>query len=133
MALAVFHETAEVITGDLVTPVKYFNQTIAKAYKQVENIAEEKMIAMLPQEMQNVYRPLIQPQEEEEKRLVKAADKLAAYAKCVEELKMGNMEFSKAKESVLRSIHAMHVASAEDFLEEYMPSFSITLDELNEN
>ena len=133
MALAVFHETAEVITGDLVTPVKYFNQTIAKAYKQVENIAEEKMIGMLPQEMQNVYRPLIQPQEEAEKRLVKAADKLAAYAKCVEELKMGNMEFSKAKESVLRSIHAMHVASAEDFLEEYMPSFSITLDELNEN
>lgn len=133
MAMAVFHETGEVITGDLVTPVKYFNDVITKAYKDVEKVAEEKMIAMLPMELQDVYRPLIQPEDEAEKRLVKAADTLAAYAKCLEELKSGNREFEKAKGTLLRKLHEMQMPSVEDFLKEFMPSFEITLDELNEN
>ena len=133
MALAVYHETGEVITGDLVTPIKYYNSDITKAYKEVEKVAEETMIAMLPEEFRAEYRPLIQPKDPAEVRLVKAADTLAAYSKCIEELKTGNTEFSKAKYTLLRKIHEMNMPSAEDFLKEFMPSFEVTLDELNEN
>ncbi len=131
MALAVFHETAEVITGDLVTPIKYYNREIQKAYKNVEKVAEEKMISLLPEELQEEYRPLIQPEEEIWYRYVKAADTIAAYTKCLEELKSGNLEFSMAKDTLLQKIHDMNMPCAEDFLEEFIPSFSMTLDELN--
>lgn len=133
MALAVFHETAEVITGDLVTPIKYYNEEIRKAYKDVEKLAEERMIAMLPKEFQKDYRPLIQPEDPEEYRYVKAADQIAAYAKCLEELKTGNKEFSMARYTILQSIHDMKMPCAEDFLKEFISSFEITLDELNSN
>lgn len=132
MALAVFHETAEVITGDLVTPIKYYNHVITQAFKDVEKVAEERMINMLPEELQEDYRPLIQPQDPEEKKIVKAADTLAAYAKCLEELKTGNLEFEKAKQTLLCKIHEMKLPCAEDFLNEFIPSFEATLDELNE-
>lgn len=130
MALAVFHETAEVITGDLVTPIKYYNKEIQKAYKNVEKVAEEKMISLLPEELRDDYRPLIQP-EEEAYQYVKAADTIAAYTKCLEELKSGNMEFSMAKQTLQQKIHDMNMPCAEDFLREFIPSFSMTLDELN--
>jgi 5'-deoxynucleotidase len=93
IAIAVYHETGEVITGDLVTPIKYYNPQITQAYKEVEKVAEETMIAMLPEEFQADYRELIQPNNEYEAKIVKAADTLAAYAKCIEELKTGNIEF----------------------------------------
>ena len=90
------------------------------------------MISMLPEEFQAEYRELIQPKDEYEAKIVKAADTLAAYAKCIEELKAGNIEFVKAKETVLRKLHEMNMPCVEDFLKEFMPGFEITLDELNE-
>lgn len=132
MAIAVYHETGEVITGDLVTPIKYYNPQITQAYKDVEKVAEETMISMLPEEFQAEYRELIQPKDEYEAKIVKAADTLAAYAKCIEELKTGNIEFSKAKETVLAKLHEMNMPCVEDFLKEFMPGFEVTLDELNE-
>lgn len=132
MALAMYHETGEVITGDLVTPIKYYNQDITKAYKDVEKVAEETMLSMLPKDFQEDFRPLIQPEDAAEARIVKAADTLAAYAKCIEELKTGNLEFSKAKYTILRKLHEMNMPCVEDFLKEFMPSFEVTLDELNE-
>ena len=132
MAIAAYHETGEVITGDLVTPIKYYNPSITKAYKDVEKVAEETMITMLPEEFQGEFRALIQPKDEYEKKIVKAADTLAAYAKCIEELKTGNVEFAKAKETVLHKLHEMNMPCVEDFLKEFMPSFEVTLDELNE-
>lgn len=133
MALAMYHETGEVITGDLVTPIKYYNSDITKAYKDVEKVAEETMISMLPEEFREDFRPLIQPEDAYEAKIVKAADTLAAYAKCIEELKTGNLEFSKAKHTILRKLHEMDMPCVEDFLKEFMPSFEVTLDELNEN
>lgn len=132
MAIAVYHETGEVITGDLVTPIKYYNPQITKAYKDVEKIAEETMISMLPEEFRDDYRELIQPVNEDEAKIVKAADTLAAYAKCIEELKTGNIEFAKAKETVLKKLHDMNMPCVEDFLKEFIPGFEVTLDELNE-
>lgn len=135
MALAVYHETGEVITGDLVTPIKYYNQDINKAYKAVEKIAEDRMIGMLPEDMQPDYRELIQPQDEAQKRIVKAADKLAAYTKCLEEVRSGNREFEKARDSLYETILRMEkeygLNSIAYFMQEYIPSFEMTLDELN--
>ena len=132
MAIAVYHETGEVITGDLVTPIKYYNPEITKAYKDVEKVAEETMLGMLPEEFREDFRPLVQPEDAYEAKIVKAADTLAAYAKCIEELKTGNVEFSKAKYTILRKLHEMEMPCVEDFLREFMPSFEVTLDELNE-
>ena len=87
---------------------------------------------MLPEEFQGEFRALIQPKDEYEKKIVKAADTLAAYAKCIEELKTGNVEFAKAKETVLHKLYEMNMPCVEDFLKEFMPSFEVTLDELNE-
>ena len=135
MAIAVYHETAEVITGDLVTPIKYYNDDIKSAYKHIEGIAEERMISMLPDDMIPLYRPLIQPSSEKEKRIVKAADKLAAYTKCLEEVRSGNLEFEKASEKLKKSIEQMaeewDLPSVRCFMEEFIPSFEVTLDELN--
>ena len=135
MAIAVYHETAEVITGDLVTPIKYYNDDIKSAYKHIEALAEERMISMLPEDMVPLYRPLIQPSSEKEKRIVKAADKLAAYTKCLEEVRSGNREFEKASENLRKSIEKMadewNLPSVKCFMEEFIPSFEVTLDELN--
>lgn len=132
MALAVYHETSEVITGDLVTPIKYFNPEITQAYKKIEKVADEKMLEMLPEELREDYKPLIEPENKEEYRYVKAADKIAAYTKCLEELRSGNEEFSMAKQSIEKSIHAMNMPCVEDFMREFVPSFEETLDELNQ-
>jgi len=132
MAIAVFHETGEVITGDLVTPIKYFNDDIRKAYKNIEAIAEDRMISMLPEDLQGDYRALIQPTDEAEKRIVKAADKIAAYTKCLEEIRSGNKEFSMAEKALRRTIDDMHMPVVDEFMREYIPDFNVTLDELNE-
>ncbi len=133
MAIAVFHETGEVITGDLVTPIKYFNAEITKAYKQIEQIAEDKMIQMLPEDLKDEYRSLIQPEDQKEKMLVKAADKIAAYTKCLEEKRSGNKEFLKAEEALRNSIEEMHLPVVDAFMEEFIPDFNVTLDELNDH
>ena len=98
MAIAVYHETSEVITGDLVTPIKYYNDEIRSAYKHIEALAEERMLSMLPEDLTDQIRPLVQPENIQEKRIVKAADTLAAYTKCLEEVRSGNREFEKAAE-----------------------------------
>ncbi len=128
---AMYHETSEVMTGDLPTPVKYYNRSIRGAYKQLERSACEKMTKMLPEELEAELSPYVLADEtSEEYRLVKAADRLAAYIKCLEELRSGNSEFSKAKKSIEEDLHARAMPEVEYFFEHFIPSFSLTLDEL---
>ena len=135
MAIAVYHETSEVITGDLVTPIKYYNDEIRSAYKHIEALAEERMLSMLPEDLTDQIRPLVQPENIQEKRIVKAADTLAAYTKCLEEVRSGNREFEKAAEKLKKNIETMakdwNLASVSYFMKEFIPSFEVTLDELN--
>ncbi|MGI6316239.1 MAG: 5'-deoxynucleotidase [Christensenellales bacterium] len=130
--LAVFHETSEVITGDLPTPIKYYNPQIHSAYKDIESEANRKLLAMLPEDMANAYENVLASNEVECLRLVKAADKLSAYLKCVEEMDTGNRDFDKAAQSIRRELNAMKdVPEIEVFFAEYEPSYHLTLDELN--
>lgn len=133
MSLAVYHEAGEVITGDLATPIKYFNPEIKQAYKQIEHVAEEKLVEMLPKEMQDEYKKLILEREEDKEcySIVKAADKICAYLKCVEEMSAGNKEFEKAQANILKSINDLNMPEVAYFMENFVPSFELTLDELN--
>ena len=128
---AMYHETSEVMTGDLPTPVKYYNRSIHGAYKQLEKSACEKITDMLPEELKKGIAPFVLADEDsEEYRLVKAADRLSAYIKCLEELRSGNSEFSKAKKSIEADLRSRHMPEVEYFFENFIPSFSLTLDEL---
>ena len=133
LALAVFHEAGEVITGDLATPIKYFNPQIKKAYAEIEEVAKEKLLDMLTEDMREDYETLffIEEEDREHWRIVKAADKISAYIKCLEELKAGNQEFSKAEKIILTAIKNMDMPEVQYFMEHYVESFSLTLDELN--
>ena len=128
---ATYHETSEVMTGDLPTPIKYYNRNIQGAYKALEKSACEKIVATLPQKMQKSIAPYVLADETEtEYKLVKAADRLAAYIKCLEELKSGNGEFVKAKKSIENDLHARNMPEIEYFMEKFIPAFELTLDEL---
>ena len=128
---AVYHETSEVMTGDLPTPIKYYNSSIHGAYKELEKRACNKIVAMLPQEMQGGISPFVNADETSvEYKLVKAADRLAAYIKCLEEIRLGNTEFSKAKKSIEEDLHARKMPEVEYFFEKFIPSFDLSLDEL---
>ncbi len=131
--LALYHDCTEIITGDMPTPVKYFSADIRSAYGEVEKVAREKLLDFLPDDMAGVYRPLLgQPEEASDKELmplVKAADKISALIKCVEEKRMGNKEFSKAEVSLRKSIAGFHLPEADCFVKEFLPSYSLTLDE----
>ena len=134
LELAVYHEAPEVITGDLPTPIKYFNPGIRKAYKAIEAEAAHKLHTMLPGDLQPAYASvLIDPESDLEWRRVKAADKLSAYLKCIEEEYAGNTEFSKAALSIQTELDALAAELPEVrlFLEEFVPSFRLTIDELN--
>lgn len=128
--LAMYHDVTEIITGDLPTPVKYYNKEIKAEYDRVEEIAKDKMISYLPDDLQEYYRPLLGKTEEEKElwQLVKAADKLSALIKCLEERQMGNTDFSAAEKSTLESVHAMNLPEAEEFIKEFLPSYGLTLD-----
>ena len=129
---AVYHETSEVITGDLPTPIKYYNQGIHGAYKDLEKKACEKVVSTLPPELQNGIAPFVLADENsEEYKLVKCADRLSAYIKCLEELKSGNTEFSKAKKSIEADLHARGVEEVEYFFTHFIPSYLLSLDELD--
>lgn len=131
--LALFHEAGEVMTGDLATPIKYFSKDLTQAYKRVERIASGKMLAMLPEDMRETYAPLLlSPESDPEWARVKAADRICAYLKCIEEERMGNREFVHAKESILADIEAIDLGEVGDFMREFAPAFSMTLDELNQ-
>lgn len=130
--LAQYHEVGEVITGDLPTPIKYFNPEIKSAYKDLEKGACEKLVNMLPDFLQEEYKQYIMPNEQtEEYKIVKCADKLSAYLKCVEEVLAGNSEFKKAKQTILGSLKAMKSQEVDYFLKEIAPSYELTLDELD--
>ncbi len=133
MATAVYHEAGEVITGDLATPIKYFSPEIKTAYKEIENIAEKKLVAMLPIKLRAEYEQLILNREDDAEvfAIVKAADKICAYLKCVEELSAGNTEFAKAKNAITKAIDAMDMPEVKYFMKTFVPSFSLTIDELN--
>ena len=127
---ALYHDASEILTGDMPTPIKYDNPAIRKAYKDVEAVAEGKLLAMLPEELHGVYAPILTPTDPEVIRLVKAADKLSAYIKCVEELKAGNNEFREAAAQIRKSLEAYELPEVVYFLETFMDSFALTLDEL---
>ena len=129
--LALFHDTTEIITGDMPTPIKYFAPEIKSAYKNVEKYAGEQLVSTLPKEMQNEYRGMIIGGEEEQEnhRYVKAADKISALIKCVEEFSMGNADFAQAKESTYQAVKALCMEEADYFLENFLPAYSLTLDE----
>lgn len=131
--LALYHESSEVITGDLPTPIKYYNPDIRTAYKNIEGIANEKLLSMLPEELREEYAPIIgQDADSYEHRLVKAADKLSAYIKCIEELRSGNREFAKAELALKAEIEAYRdMEEVRYFCDTFLSSFSKTLDELD--
>ena len=127
---ALYHDASEILTGDMPTPIKYYNPEIRDAYRKVEAVASDKLLSMLPDELRADYEPIIKIEDETTKKLVKAADKLSAYIKCVEELKAGNMEFKKAAEQTRRALNEMHMPELDYFMVNCMESFSMTLDEL---
>ena len=130
---AAYHEVSEVMTGDLPTPIKYYNRQIQGAYKELETSAAEKIVATLPDDMKNGIAPYVLADEKSvEYTLVKAADRLAAYIKCMEELRSGNKEFSKAKKSIEKDLHDRKMPEIEYFFEHFIPSFGLSLDDLEE-
>ena len=129
--LAMFHDASETITGDLPTPVKYCNSDISGSDKQVERVALEKLLTMLPEDMREEYSDILMPDESDEMMaLVKAADKLSALLKCIEEESAGNGEFVMAKQATLKAIEELGVPEAQEFIKDFLPSYRLTLDEL---
>ncbi|MCR5784165.1 MAG: 5'-deoxynucleotidase [Eubacterium sp.] len=138
--IGLYHDASEIITGDMPTPVKYFDEDLKKAYKQVEAVAEYHLLEKLPADLKPVYEEIFFGNDGEDekymRKLVKAADKISALIKCMDEENAGNNEFSKAKESTLKSIEAMtkELPEVKDFMEEFVPPYGKTLDELiNDN
>lgn len=128
---ALYHDAPEIFTGDLPTPVKYYNPEIREAYKEVEAVSAGKLLAMLPQELRASYAPwLREDYDSEVHALVKAADKLSAHIKCLEELKAGNTEFRRAAEQTLEAVKAMKLPEVDYFIQNFLPGFGLTLDEL---
>ena len=132
--MALFHDASETLTGDLPTPVKYFNPQIEQEYKKIEQMAEQKLLDMVPPELQDAYRPLLLSSDldQEYKPLVKAADVLCAYIKCLEELTAGNHEFFKARGRLLERLESLNMPEVDKFCELFVPSFELTLDEISQ-
>jgi 5'-deoxynucleotidase len=130
-ALALYHDAPEILTGDLPTPIKYHNGEIMAAYHQVEDIAAEKLLNMLPAELKQSYAPFLCPEVGNSLLpLVKAADKLSAYIKCIEERKAGNFEFLSAEKQSREKLLASPLPEVRYFMEQFIPAFELTLDEL---
>ena len=127
---ALYHDATEIITGDMPTPIKYYNPEIKSSYRKVESVAADKLISLLPGELRASYRPILRGEDREVQRLVKAADKLSAHIKCLEELKAGNSEFKRAAEQTRAALGEMRLPELDWFMEHCMESFSMTLDEL---
>ena len=129
-AAALFHDMSEIITGDMPTPVKYLNEDIRRSYKAVESQAEAQLLQLLPGEMRPAYVELLRGGNGETHDLVKAADKLAAYIKCIEELRAGNEEFRSAEGQIRAALEASELPEIAYFMEHFLPAFGMTLDEL---
>lgn len=130
--IGMYHDSTEIITGDMPTPIKYHSMELHKAFQEVEDLASEQLLDMLPEDIRPYYKELFFQKEEDAYlwKLVKAADKISAYCKCIEEEKSGNSEFKQAKDTIYESLLAMNIQEVDVFLEEFLPSFHLTLDEL---
>ena len=129
--LALYHDTTEVITGDMPTPVKYYNDEIKNVYKDIEHIAGERLLNMLPEEFKDDYRSFFEAEESDKAlwALVKAADKISALIKCIEEHRMGNLEFETALSAQENKINAIDLPEVKYFSEHFLPAYYLTLDE----
>ncbi len=128
--LGIFHDCTEIITGDMPTPIKYYNNEITEAYKHIESVAGRELLSLLPKDLQGEYEPLLCGESDDYLcGLVKAADKLSAYIKCIEELRMGNEEFSSAMKSTLCAISSLALPEVTIFMEEFIPAYSLALDD----
>ena len=132
--LAVCHDATEIITGDMPTPVKYANRDIRDIYRDIEDKAADRLTSMLPEDFRGVYSDILKQCGDGDDKLrvfVKAADRFSALIKCIDEMRMGNDEFAKAKETIEKSIREMNLPEAEVFEKEFLPAFSLPLDELS--
>lgn len=129
---ALYHDASEILTGDMPTPVKYFNQSINSAYKELEHKASRSILNMLPDYLIDDYKDIFvsKPEDKEIWDTIKAADKISAYLKCVEEENSGNKEFNNAKNATLKALEFMNRKDVDIFLEEFVDGFSLTLDEV---
>ena len=127
---ALYHDASEIITGDLPTPIKYYNPDIKSAYKQVERIAGEQLLSMLPEPLRESYRHLVLEDDEDLNPIIKAADKLSAYIKCIEEQKAGNTEFDSAALQTMESMKEMELPELNWFIDQCLGAFSLNLDQL---
>ena len=131
LSLAVYHDATEVMTGDLPTPVKYHNDELRGAYHRLEALSADRLLALLPEDLQPAFTPYMKQASGYEQTLVKAADRISAYVKCMEEQRAGNREFDYAAENVRKSIASIDLPEVRDFLTDFLPAFDMTLDELN--
>ena len=131
LSLAVYHDATEVMTGDLPTPVKYHNDELRSAYRRLEDVSADRLLSLLPDDLQPAFSPYLKQAPGYEHDVVKAADRISAYIKCLEEKRAGNREFDYAAENVRKSIDAMNLPEVKDFLNDFLPAFEMTLDELN--
>lgn len=132
--IAMYHDTTEIITGDLPTPVKYYNKDIRSIYGDIEKNAEEKLLSQLPDDLKGEYESILSGGDDDEiKSIVKAADKISALIKCIEERQMGNKDFLQAEQATLKSIKEMKIKEADVFLNEFVKGYGLTLDELTKN
>ena len=129
---ALYHDASEILTGDMPTPIKYDNPDIQSAYKQVEAVAEQKLLNMLPEDLRPAYDEALTIPDPQVRALVKAADKLSAYLKCVEEVKAGNNEFKKVKEQTYAALCQNQIPALRYFMDRFLDGFELTLDELSE-
>ena len=131
LSLAVYHDATEVMTGDLPTPVKYHNDELRGAYHRLESLSADRLLALLPEDLQPAFTPYMKQESGYEHTLVKAADRISAYIKCMEDQRAGNREFDYAAENVHKSIASIDLPEVRDFLTDFLPAFDMTLDELN--
>ena len=127
---ALYHDASEILTGDMPTPIKYYNPHIKDAYKQVERIAGERLLEMVPPELRDSYAHLVLEDDAQVEPIVKAADKLSAYIKCVEEQKAGNTEFDSAARTILGALEDLNLPELNLFMEKCLPAYSLNLDQL---
>ena len=131
VSLAVYHDATEVMTGDLPTPVKYHDEELRGAYHRLEALSADRLLALLPEDMRPSFVQYMKQEPGYDHTLVKAADRISAYIKCMEEQRAGNREFDYAAENVRKSIAAIDLPEVKDFLEDFLPAFDMTLDEIN--
>ena len=131
LSLAVYHDATEVMTGDLPTPVKYHSDELRGAYHRLEELSADRLLALLPEDLQPAYNPYMKQASGYEHTLVKAADRISACIKCMEEQRAGNREFDYAAENIRNSIASIDLPEVKDFLTDFLPAFDMTLDELN--